>query len=231
MSCDHRPAIGGSAGDKGRGTRSQQTDSQHEFFIPNAAPQTIAELNEIPIKTIGSTTIYIKDVAWVRDGYPPQTNIVRVNGQRSVLLTIQKAGDASTLNVIAGIKSLLPYIATTVPAQLKMIPLADQSIFVRGAISGVVRETLIAACLTAFMILTFLGSWRSTLIIATSIPLAILTSIIAFSAIGNTINIMTLGGLALAVGILVDDATVEVENVNRNRAAEPDKDMDEVVPS
>ena len=202
---------------------------EYDVSIPNAAPQTIDELNQIPIKTIGSTTIYIKDVAWVRDGYPPQTNIVRVNGKRSVLLTIQKAGSASTLNVIAGIKALLPYIATTVPPQLKMTPMADQSIFVRGAISGVVRETLIAACLTAFMILTFLGSWRSTLIIATSIPLAILTSIIAFSAIGETINIMTLGGLALAVGILVDDATVEVENINRNREAEPDKDMDEVV--
>ncbi len=202
---------------------------EYDVSIPNAAPQTITDLNRIPIKNVGSTTIYVKDVAWVRDGFPPQTNIVRVNGQRSVLLTIQKAGDASTLNVIAGIKALLPQIATTVPPQLKMEPLADQSIFVRGAISGVVRETLIAACLTAFMILTFLGSWRSTLIIATSIPLAILTSIIAFSAIGQTINIMTLGGLALAVGILVDDATVEVENINRNREAEPDKDMDEVV--
>ena len=202
---------------------------EYDVSIPNAAPQTIADLNRIPVKTIGSTTIYIKDVAWVRDGFPPQTNIVKVNGQRSVLLTIQKAGNASTLNVIAGIKALLPQIATTVPPQLQMTPLADQSIFVRGAISGVVRETLIAACLTAFMILTFLGSWRSTLIIATSIPLAILTSIIAFSAIGQTINIMTLGGLALAVGILVDDATVEVENINRNREAEPDKNLDEVV--
>jgi multidrug efflux pump subunit AcrB len=202
---------------------------EYDVSIPNAAPQTIADLNRIPIKTIGSTTIYIKDVAWVRDGFPPQTNIVKVNGQRSVLLTIQKAGNASTLNVIAGIKALLPQIATTLPPQLQMTPLADQSIFVRGAISGVVRETLIAACLTAFMILTFLGSWRSTVIIATSIPLAILTSIIAFSAIGQTINIMTLGGLALAVGILVDDATVEVENINRNREAEPDKAMDEVV--
>jgi multidrug efflux pump subunit AcrB len=202
---------------------------EYDVSIPNAAPQTIAELNQIPIKTIGDTTIYIKDVAWVRDGFPPQTNIVKVDGQRSVLLTIQKAGDASTLDVIAGIKSLLPQIKTTVPSQLLMTPLADQSIFVRGAISGVVRETLIAACLTAFMILTFLGSWRSTLIIATSIPLAILTSIIGFSAIGETINIMTLGGLALAVGILVDDATVEVENINRNREAEPEKDMDEVV--
>jgi multidrug efflux pump subunit AcrB len=202
---------------------------EYDVSIPNAAPQTIADLNRIPIKAIGGTTIYIKDVAWVRDGFPPQTNIVRVNGQRSVLLTIQKAGNASTLNVIVGIKALLPQIKTTVPSQLDIKPLADQSIFVRGAISGVVRETVIAACLTAFMILTFLGSWRSTLIIATSIPLAILTSIIVFSAIGQTINIMTLGGLALAVGILVDDATVEVENINRNREAEPEKDMDEVV--
>ncbi|PYX48044.1 MAG: RND transporter [Acidobacteria bacterium] len=202
---------------------------EYNVDVPNAAPQTMDELNRIPIKTIGNTTIYVKDVAWVRDGFPPQTNIVRVNGQRSVLLTIQKAGDASTLNVISGIKSLLPQIATAVPPQLKMQPLADQSIFVLGAISGVVREALIAACLTALMILIFLGNWRSTLIIATSIPLAILTSIIVLSITGQTINIMTLGGLALAVGILVDDATVEVENINRNREAEPDKDMDEVV--
>jgi multidrug efflux pump subunit AcrB len=202
---------------------------EYDVSIPNAAPQSITDLNRIPIKTIGGTTIYMKDVAWVRDGFPPQTNIVRVDGQRSVLLTIQKAGNASTLDVISAIKGLLPQIKTTVPPQLQIAPLADQSIFVRGAISGVVRETLIAACLTAFMILTFLGSWRSTVIIATSIPLAILTSIIVLSAIGQTINIMTLGGLALAVGILVDDATVEVENINRNREAEPDKDMDEVV--
>src|SRR4030081_3708186 len=203
--------------------------TEYDVSIPNAAPQTIADLNRIPIKTIGGTTIYMKDVAWVRDGFPPQTNIVRVNGQRSVLLTIQKAGNASTLNVISAIKGLLPQIKTTIPPQLQIAPLADQSIFVRGAISGVVRETLIAACLTAFMILTFLGSWRSTVIIATSIPLAILSSIIVLSAIGQTINIMTLGGLALAVGILVDDATVEVENINRNREAEPEKNLDEVV--
>jgi multidrug efflux pump subunit AcrB len=202
---------------------------EYDVDIPNAAPQTIADLNRIPIKTVGSTTIYMKDVAWVRDGFPPQTNIVRVNGQRSVLLTIQKSGDASTLKVTSGIKSLLPQIATTVPKQLKMHPLADQSLFVLGAINGVVREALIAACLTALMILIFLGNWRSTLIIATSIPLAILTSIIVLSFTGQTINIMTLGGLALAVGILVDDATVEVENINRNREAEPDKNLDEVV--
>jgi multidrug efflux pump subunit AcrB len=202
---------------------------EYNVDIPNAAPVTIADLNRIPIKTVGNTTIYIKDVAWVRDGFPPQTNIVRVDGQRSVLLTIQKSGDASTLKVISGIKALLPQIATTVPKQLTMKPLADQSTFVLGAISGVVREALVAACLTALMILMFLGSWRSTLIIATSIPLAILTSIIALSLIGQTINIMTLGGLALAVGILVDDATVEVENINRNHEEEPDKSLDEVI--
>src|ERR1700676_4178104 len=138
---------------------------EYNVSIPNAAPQTITDLNRIPIKSVGGTTIYVKDVAWVRDGFPPQTNIVRVNGQRSVLLTIQKAGNASTLNVIAGIKALLPQIKTTLPPQLQMHPLADQSIFVLGAINGVVREALIAACLTAVMILVFLGNWRSTLII------------------------------------------------------------------
>src|ERR1700758_4196894 len=201
--------------------------TEYQVTVPNAAPQTMEDLNRIPIKTIGDTTIYIKDVAWVHNGSPPQTNIVRVNGQRSVLLTIQKGGNASTLTVIAGIKSILPQIAATLPPQLKMQPLADQSIFVKGAISGVVREALIAACLTALMILVFLGSWRSTLIIATSIPLAILTSIIVLSALGETINIMTLGGLALAVGILVDDATVEVENINRNLAME--KEIQEAI--
>src|SRR6266849_773413 len=137
-------------------------------------------------KSIGSTTIYISDVAWVRDGFPPQTNIVRVNGQRASLLTVQKNGTASTLNIIAGIKALLPQIRTTVPPALDIKPLADQSIFVKGAIQGVVREGLIAACLTGVMILVFLGSWRSTIIIAVSIPLAILCSIILFSALGET---------------------------------------------
>jgi multidrug efflux pump subunit AcrB len=191
---------------------------EYDVDIPNAAPETIAQLNRIPVKTIGSTTIYISDVAWVRDGFPPQTNIVRVNGQRASLLTVQKNGAASTLSIIAGIKALLPQIKTTVPPALDIKPLADQSIFVNGSIQGVVREALIAACLTAVMILIFLGSWRSTIIIAVSIPLAILCSIILFSALGETINIMTLGGLALAVGILVDDATVEIENINRHVA-------------
>src|SRR5580700_6121213 len=191
---------------------------EYDVDIPNAAPETIAQLNRIPVKTIGSTTIYISDVAWVRDGFPPQTNIVRVNGQRASLLTVQKNGNTSTLNIIAGIKSLLPFIKTQVPPELDIKPLADQSVFVKGAIKGVVTEASIAACLTGLMILIFLGSWRSTTIIVVSIPLAILTSIITFSALGETINIMTLGGLALAVGILVDDATVEVENINRNLA-------------
>jgi multidrug efflux pump subunit AcrB len=202
---------------------------EYDVDIANAAPESIAELNRIPVKTVGTTTTYIGDVAWVRDGFPPQTNIVRVNGQRSSLLTVQKNGTASTLTIIAGIKALLPQIKQAVPPALDIKPLADQSIFVNGAILGVVTEGGIAACLTGLMILIFLGSWRSTLIILVSIPLAILTSVIVFSALGQTINIMTLGGLALAVGILVDDATVEIENINRNRAAEPDRDMDEVV--
>ncbi len=182
----------------------------------NGAPQRIQELNDLPIKTIGSSTIYIHDVANVRDGSPPQTNIVRVDGQRSVIMVVLKIGNASTLDVVSGVKKRLPGIATTLPPQLQMAPLSDQSLFVRASIQGVVREAVIAACLTAFMILVFLGSWRSTVIIAVSIPLSILTSIIVLSALGETINIMTLGGLALAVGILVDDATVAIENINRH---------------
>jgi len=180
----------------------------------NGSPTTIAGLNNLPIKAVGGTTIYIRDVANVRDGFPPQTNIVRVDGRRSTLMTIQKIGNASTLDIISAIKKLLPSVKTTLPPDLQIRLLADQSVFVRGAISGVLREALIAACLTAAMILLFLGSWRSTLIIAISIPLSILTSIIFLSALGETINIMTLGGLALAVGILVDDATVTIENIH-----------------
>ncbi|HUJ30427.1 MAG TPA: efflux RND transporter permease subunit [Candidatus Acidoferrum sp.] len=182
----------------------------------NGAPQSVAELNALPVKTVGSSTIYIKDVANVRDGYPPQTNIVRVNGQRSALMVILKNGDASTLNIISNVKEQLPTIAAGLPPQLKIDPVSDQSLFVKASISGVIREGVIAAVLTGLMILLFLGSWRSTLIIAVSIPLSVLTSLIVLSALGETINIMTLGGLALAVGILVDDATVEVENINRN---------------
>ena len=184
----------------------------------NSSPTTVEELNQLPVKTIGSTTIYIRDVAYVRDGFPPQTNIVRVNGQRSVLITVLKTGQASTLDIVAGIKSLLPQIAAGLPPELHIHPLADQSLFVRASIDGVIKEATIAACLTGLMILIFLGNWRSTIIIAVSIPLSILTSIIVMSALGETINIMTLGGLALAVGILVDDATVEIENINRNLA-------------
>jgi CzcA family heavy metal efflux pump len=184
----------------------------------NGSPTVVDRLNDLPIKTAGNTVIYIRDVAHVRDGYPPQTNIVRVNGQRSALLTVQKTGNASTLSIISGVKQEIPQIAREMPPQLKIQMLSDQSVFVRASINGVVREALIAACLTAAMILLFIGSWRSTMIIAVSIPLAILTSIIALSALGQTINMMTLGGLALAVGILVDDATVEIENINRNIA-------------
>src|SRR6202041_395550 len=161
---------------------------------------------------------YMHDVAHVRDGFPPQTNIVRVDGQRASLMSVLKNGNVSTLDVISRIRAMLPTIAQQLPPQLRITPLADQSIFVRGAISGVVREGIIAGCLTAVMILVFLGNWKSTLIIAVSIPLSILVSILILSALGETINIMTLGGLALAVGILVDDATVEIENINRNLA-------------
>src|SRR5882672_10642024 len=182
----------------------------------NASPRTVAELNDLPVRVVGNSTIYLRDVAHVRDGFAPQTNVVRRDGSRGTLVTILKTGAASTLDVVAGIRAMLPRVIPTLPPQLVVQPLADQSIFVRAAVSGVVREAIIAACLTAAMILLFLGSWRSTLIIAVSIPLSILTSVIALSLLGETINIMTLGGLALAVGILVDDATVEVENINRN---------------
>src|SRR6202453_4584031 len=195
----------------------------------NSSPRTVAELNELPIKQVGSSTVYLRDVANIRDGFAPQTNIVRQDGHRGVLLSILKAGTASTISVVEGVRGLLPRVAQTLPPQLKIQALADQSIFVKSAVQGVVREALIAACLTALMILLFLGSWRSTLIIAVSIPLSILTSVILLSLLGETINIMTLGGLALAVGILVDDATVEVENINRNRELEPDKSLREVI--
>jgi len=191
------------------GTYEYQVDT-------NSAPTTVQGLNDLPIRQVNGAMVYVHDVAHVRDGFPPQTNIVRVDGQRAALITIQKNGNASTLDIIKGIYNKLPGIKDTLPPQLRITPLSDQSIFVRGAISGVVHEALIAACLTGFMILVFLGSWRSTLIIAVSIPLSILVSLITLSALGETINIMTLGGLALAVGILVDDATVEIENINRN---------------
>jgi len=182
----------------------------------NSTPDTIEGLNNLPIKTVNGATIYVHDVGNVRDGFPPQTNIVRVDGQRASLLTIQKTGSASTLNIISNVKADLPHILDQLPPELRIKPISDQSIFVKAAIQGVVREAIIAACLTATMILIFLGNWRSTVIIAVSIPLSIICSLLTLAALGETINIMTLGGLALAVGILVDDATVEIENINRN---------------
>ncbi len=182
----------------------------------NSAPETIQGLNELPIRQVNGAMVYIHDVAHVRNGFPPQTNIVRVDGQRSALLSVIKTGNASTLDIVKGILAKAASLKPQLPPQLKITPLADQSIFVKASIDGVVHEAIIAACLTALMILLFLGSWRSTLIIAISIPLSILTSLLVLSALGESINIMTLGGLALAVGILVDDATVEIENINRN---------------
>ncbi len=189
----------------------------YEYLIEsNASPDSVQALNDLPIRSTNGAVVYIRDVAHVRDGYPPQTNIVRVNGQRACLMSIQKTGGASTLDIINQVRGQLPVVQTTLPSQLKVTPLADQSIFVRASINGVIREAVLAACLTGLMILIFLGSWRSTTIIAVSIPLSILTSLVCLASLGETINIMTLGGLALAVGILVDDATVEIENINRN---------------
>src|SRR5712675_1110291 len=181
----------------------------------NGTPVTVQELNDLPIKTVNGGAIFIHDVAHVRDGFAVQQNIVRQDGQRGVLLTIEKAGNASTLAIVSGVKAALPKIAATMPSQLVMRTLLDQSVFVRASLVGVVREGIIAGALTSILILVFLGSWRSTLIICVSIPLSILTSVLILSALGETINIMTLGGLALAVGIIVDDATVEVENIER----------------
>ena len=188
-----------------------------EYYIEtNASAATIGDLNNLPVKTVNGSTIYIRDVANVRDGFTPQTNIVRVNGTRSTLMSIMKLGGASTLDVVAGVRKMLPSIRASLPVRINFHTLSDQSLFVKASIIGVVREGAIAACLTGLMILVFLGNWRSTIIIAVSIPLSVLTSLTLLSALGETINIMTLGGLALAVGILVDDATVEVENINRN---------------
>src|ERR1700722_3325339 len=189
---------------------------QSEYDVrTNGSPRTVEGLANIPLKQVNGTTIYLRDVASVSDGFQVQTNIVRQDGHRGVLISILKSGNASTLDVVKGIRAILPRVASTVPPQLKMTPLSDQSIFVRAAVQGVIREAVIAAALTAVMILVFLGSWRSTLIIAISIPLSILSSIIILGLIGEAINTMTLGGLALAVGILVDDATVTIENIER----------------
>ena len=187
--------------------------------LVDANPRLIDDLNHLPIKVVNGATIYISDVAQVHDGYTPQQNAVRQDGVRGALLTIMKAGNASTLDVVAGIKAALPGVMATVSPDLHVKEFADQSLFVRAAISGVLREGVIAAALTALMILLFLGSWRSTLIIAISIPLAVLCSIATLSALGETINLMTLGGLALAVGILVDDATVTIENIHHHMAS------------
>src|ERR1700681_4952913 len=191
----------------------------------NNSPIDISGLADLPIKTVNGAMIYLHDVAQVRDGYPPQTNVVQVNGGRSVLLTVEKSGSTSTLAIIQGIKAKMAQIKAILPAALTVAPIGDQSVFVTGAISSVVREGVIAAALTSLMILLFLGSWRSTVIIATSIPLAVLGSVTALSFLGETLNIMTLGGLALAVGILVDDATVTIENINwhleRGKDVEP----------
>jgi multidrug efflux pump subunit AcrB len=180
----------------------------------NDSPETIEELNDLPIKTVNGATILIRDVGHVLDGAPPQQSIVHVDGSRAVLTTILKAGSASTLAVVQGIQDAMPRVKALLPADFRIVPLNDQSVFVKAAVSGVVREGVIAAALTSLMILLFLGSWRSTVIIATSIPLAILSALAGLSIAGQTLNIMTLGGLALAVGILVDDATVTIENIN-----------------
>ena len=182
----------------------------------NGAPSAVEDLNNLPIKVVNGTLIYIRDVANVHDGFSPQTNIVRQDGVRSTLLSILKNGDVSTLNIVSDVKAMIPRLKPTLPEDIQLKTLFDQSIFVSAAIWGVVKEGAIAACLTALMILLFLGDWKSTLIIALSIPLSVLASIVCLAAIGQTINIMTLGGLALAVGILVDDATVTIENIDNH---------------
>ncbi|HMF79673.1 MAG TPA: efflux RND transporter permease subunit [Bryobacteraceae bacterium] len=182
----------------------------------NSSPVKLSDLNNLPIKTVNGATVYIKDVAQVHDGFSVQNNIVRTNGKRGALITVSRNGQASTLDIVNAVKAALPRILATVTPELKVVTLGDQSVFVRAAIQGVVREALIAGALTGMMILLFLGSWRSTLIVCISIPLSILTSLCLLSLLGETINVMTLGGLSLAVGILVDDATVEIENTHRN---------------
>jgi multidrug efflux pump subunit AcrB len=180
----------------------------------NASPVMLDRINDLPVKQVNGTIVFVRDVAYVHEGSPPQTNLVRVNGARAVLMTILKAGSASTLDIISGIKKLLPRVEESLPAGLDLHAVGDQSVFVKAAVFGVVREAVLAAALVGVMILLFLGSWRSTVIILTEIPLAILFSLTALSWLGETINVMTLGGLALAVGILVDDGTVTIENIN-----------------
>jgi CzcA family heavy metal efflux pump len=184
----------------------------------NSAPRTIADLNDIPVKTVNGATIYMRDVAHIRDGFSPQTNIVRQDGVHGVLMSMYKIGKGSTLSIVKAVKGVVPVALQALPPGITVKPLFDQSLFVRASIDGVLREGLIAAALTACMILLFLGDWRPTIVISISIPLSIFVSVLLLSALGETINIMTLGGLALAVGILVDDATVEIENIERNLA-------------
>jgi multidrug efflux pump subunit AcrB len=203
-----------------------QKIGSYEYTVNlNDSPKAVEAFNDLPIKTVNGTVIYMRDVAYVHDGSPPQINAVHVNGASAVLLTIMKSGASSTLDIINGVKSLLPSVSQTLPTSLKLTAVGDQSVFVTDAVSSVIREGVIAAALTGIMILLFLGSWRSTLIITVSIPLAILAALTGLSLLGETINVMTLGGLALAVGILVDDATVTIENINshleRGKQTEP----------
>src|SRR5271167_3634495 len=201
---------------------TQKIDSFEYYIKLNASPTQIDDLNNLPVRAHNGTVTYVRDVAHVRDGYSPQTSMVRLEGRRAVLMSVLKTGKASTIDIINSINEKLPQIRATLPPELKIKALSDQSVFVRAAISGVIREALIAGALTGLLILLFLGSWRSTLIITISIPLSILASICCLSALGETINIMTLGGLALAVGILVDDATVTIENINYHLEAGKD---------
>ncbi len=190
-----------------------------EYYVRlNSSPDLVEGINDMPIKTVNGTTIFIKDVGHVSDKYLPQTNMVHAAGKKGALLSIYKLGKASTLDIVKRVRDTIPKIYPRLPnyKELKITPLFDQSVFVRASIVGVVKEAIIAAALTGLMILIFLGSWRSTLIICVSIPLSILVSIIVLWAVGETLNVMTLGGMALAVGILVDDATVEIENIHRN---------------
>ncbi|MFA5958905.1 MAG: efflux RND transporter permease subunit [Tatlockia sp.] len=200
----------------------------YEYYVKlNASPKTVDEMNNFPVKSIPGGVLYVRDVAHVRDGFPPQTNIVTVNGQRAVMMSVQKTGKSSTLDIVSRVKGMMPLLRAMMPPALNLSVLGDQSVFVIAAIKGVIREGVLAACLTGLMILVVLGSWRSTLIITLSIPLSILASITLLSALGETINIMTLGGLALAVGILVDDATVAIENINWN--LEQGKEVEESI--
>jgi multidrug efflux pump subunit AcrB len=203
-----------------------QKIGSYEYTVNlNDSPKAVEAFNDLPVKTVNGTVVYMRDVAYVHDGSPPQINAVHVNGASAVLLTIMKAGASSTLDIINGVKNLLPSVSQTLPGTLKLTAVGDQSVFVTDAVSSVIKEGVIAAALTGMMILLFLGSWRSTLIITLSIPLAILAALTGLSLLGETINVMTLGGLALAVGILVDDATVTIENINwhleQGKAIEP----------